>query len=94
MLRDQDAGRNVLLDETTIYLFNRHGDGNGHTNYALPAVICGGTGGFFKMGQNLALPRTSPTQVLLSLAHAMGVPLATFGSGPYADTMSLVAIEA
>jgi hypothetical protein len=54
----------TLLDETTIYLFNRHGDGNGHTNYALPAIIGGGTGSYFKMGQFLQIPSpgVSPTK--------------------------------
>ncbi len=33
----------TLLDETTVYLFNRHGDGNAHTNFALPNIILGGT---------------------------------------------------
>jgi hypothetical protein len=45
------------------------------------------------MGQNLQLPATSPTKVLISIAHAMGVPVMSFGSGPYADNMGLAAIE-
>jgi hypothetical protein len=84
----------TLLDETTIYLFNRHGDGNGHTNFALPNVILGGTGGYFKTGQVLALPKTSPTKVLISIANAMGVEVPSFGSGAYADTAPLAGITA
>jgi hypothetical protein len=84
----------TLLDQTTIYLFNRHGDGNAHTNFALPNVILGGTGGYFKTGQVLALPRTSPTQVLISIANAMGVDVKSFGSGAYADTTALAGITA
>jgi hypothetical protein len=84
----------TLLDDTTIYLFNRHGDGNGHTNFALPNVILGGTGGYFKMGQVLALPKTSPTQVLISIANAMGVDLKTFGSGAFMDVTPLPGIAA
>jgi len=84
----------TLLDETTIYLFNRHGDGNGHTNFALPNVILGGTGGYFKTGQVLALPKTSPTKVLISIANAMGVEVPSFGSGAYADTTPLAGITA
>jgi hypothetical protein len=84
----------TLLDETTVYLFNRHGDGNGHTNFALPNVILGGTGGYFKTGQVLALPKTSPTKVLISIANAMGVDVASFGSGAYADTSPLAGITA
>jgi len=84
----------TLLDETTVYLFNRHGDGNGHTNFALPNVILGGTGGYFKTGQVLALPRTSPTKALIAIAQAMGVDVPSFGSGAYADTGPLAGITA
>jgi hypothetical protein len=84
----------TMLDETTIYLFNRHGDGNAHTNFGLPNVILGGTGGYFKMGQNLSLPQTNPTQVLISIAHAMGAAVTSFGSGPYADMNELAIIKA
>jgi hypothetical protein len=84
----------TLLDDTTIYLFNRHGDGNGHTNFALPNVILGGTGGYFKTGQVLALPKTSPTQVLISIANAMGVDVKTFGSGAFLDTTPMAGITA
>ena len=30
------SGTGTILDETTIYWFNRHGDGDTHTNFALP----------------------------------------------------------
>ena len=68
-----------MLDDTTIYWFNRHGDGNTHANFALPNVILGGTGGYFKMGRWLQLPSTNPTKVLISLSNAMGVNVTTFG---------------
>jgi hypothetical protein len=84
----------TLLDQTTIYFFNRHGDGNGHTNFALPNMILGGTGGYFKTGQVLALPKTSPTEPLISIANAMGVDLPTFGSGAYVATNPLAGITA
>lgn len=86
------TGSGTLLDETTIYWFNRHGDGDSHTNYALPNVILGGTGGYFKMGRWLQLPRTSPTQVLISLANAMGVNVSRFGEGGLAATSPLAGL--
>jgi Protein of unknown function (DUF1552) len=84
----------TLLDQTTLYWFNRHGDGEGHTNFALPNVLLGGTGGYFKMGQVLSLPKTSPTKVLISIANAMGVELASLGSGALRDTAPLAGITA
>ncbi len=73
------TGTGTVLDETTIYWFNRHGDGNAHANFALPNIILGGTGGYFNMGRWLQLPKTNPTSVLISLANAMGVSVSTFG---------------
>lgn len=97
-LMDQLAAVTVpggtLLDQTTLYWFNRHGDGNSHTNFALPNVILGGTGGYFKTGQVLSLPATSPTKVLISIANAMGVNLPSFGSGSFKDTSPLAGITA
>jgi hypothetical protein len=75
------TGTGTLLDETTIYCFNRHGDGDAHTNYCLPNYILGGTGGYFKMGRWLQLPKSNPTQVLISLANSMGVNPTSFGEG-------------
>jgi hypothetical protein len=88
------ASGGTLLDQTTIYYFNRHGEGNTHTNFALPNMILGGTGGYFKMGQVMSLPKTSPTQVLISLAHSMGVPVTSFGTGAYVDTSPMAGIAA
>jgi hypothetical protein len=86
------TGVGTVLDETTIYWFNRHGDGDAHTNFALPNLILGGSGGYFDMGRWLQLPRTNPTQVLISLANAMGVEVASFGQDLYGDTSPLTGI--
>jgi len=75
----KDANGVSLLDQTVIYWFNRHGEGNFHSNWALPNVLLGGAGGYFKMGRYLQLPTTNPTQVLISIANAMGVDVPTFG---------------
>jgi Protein of unknown function (DUF1552) len=87
--RPSSTGTGTLLDETTIYWFNRHGDGNAHTNYALPNVILGGTGGYFKMGRWLQLAATNPTKVLISIANAMGVNVPSFGEPSFVDTAPL-----
>ena len=84
----------TLLDQTTIYWFNRHGDGDAHSNTNLPNIIVGGTGGYFKMGQYLQLPATNPTKVLISLANAMGVNVPTFGKDIFKDTAPLAGLTA
>jgi Protein of unknown function (DUF1552) len=100
------ASGGTLLDETAIYLFNRHGDGNVHSNYALPGIVGGGAGGYFKTGQNLQLAATNPTDVLISMGRAMGAnvpnfPLQTFKGvacpsydGPYSSSTELASIKA
>jgi hypothetical protein len=84
----------TLLDQTVLYWYNRHGDGDAHTNFALPNIILGGAGGYFRMGQVLTLDKTSPTKVLISLANAMGVQLSSLGSGAYRETTPLSGITA
>jgi hypothetical protein len=88
------TGTGTILDETTIYWFNRHGDGNAHANDALPNVILGGTGGYFKMGRWLQMPKTNPTKVLISLANAMGVNVPSFGEQGLSDTSPLAGLIA
>jgi hypothetical protein len=81
-----------LLDQTVIYWFNRHGDGDAHSNYALPNVLLGGAGGYFQMGRYLQLPTTSPTQVLIAIANAMGVDVPTFGKNEFTATSGLAGL--
>jgi hypothetical protein len=69
----------TVLDATTIYWFNRHGDGNEHGNDQLPCLLAGGSGGYFDMGRSLQLGKSNLTQVLISIAHSMGVELESFG---------------
>jgi hypothetical protein len=79
----------TLLDSTVIYWFNRHGDGDSHSNTNLPNILLGGAGGYFKMGRYLQLPATNPTKVLISIANSMGVNVPSFGKDAWVDTMPL-----
>lgn len=88
----KDSSGVSLLDQTVIYWFNRHGDGDSHSNWALPNILLGGAGGYFKMGRYLQLPTTNPTQVLVSIANALGVDVPSFGSDAYKATSGLAAL--
>ncbi len=88
----KDSNGVSLLDQTVIYWFNRHGDGDSHSNFALPNILLGGAGGYFKMGRYLQLPTTNPTQVLISIANAMGVDVPTFGKDMLAAKSGLAAL--
>jgi hypothetical protein len=89
-----DASGQTLLDQTVIYWFNRHGDGDAHSNFALPNVLLGGAGGYFRMGRFLQLPKTSPTAVLISIANAMGVDVPSFGKDAFTATSGLGGLSA
>lgn len=71
----------TVADHVLVYWFSRHGDGNSHSNHALPAVIGGGTGGAFRMGRFLRIAKSNNNQLLIAIAQAMGVPLEEFGYG-------------
>lgn len=90
---DATTGK-TLLDSTVIYWFNRHGDGDSHSNTNLPNVLLGGAGGYFQMGRYLQLPSTNPTQVLISIANAMGVSVPTFGKDAWSANSALSGISA
>ena len=63
----------TMLDHTTIFLYNRHGEGETHSNFALPNLVLGGTGGYFRMGRYTQNGRINPTNLLVSVAHSMGL---------------------
>lgn len=88
----KDSAGVSLLEQTVIYWFNRHGDGDTHTNYALPNILLGGSGGYFRMGRFLRLPATSPTKVLISMANSMGVDPGTFGEFEFSETDALAGL--
>jgi len=87
-----DGTGKTLLDQTVIYWFNRHGDGNAHSNTNLPNVLLGGTGGYFRMGRHLQLPSTNPTTALISIANSMDVDVPTFGKDAWIGNAPLTGL--
>lgn len=75
-------GEGTLLDSTTVLFGSGMGDGNRHTNTDLPIVLAGGG---FEGGQFKQLPAEGPGKVplcnlLLGIAHRMGVRADSFGT--------------
>jgi hypothetical protein len=88
-------GGGTLLDQTLVYFYFRHSDGNVHGNSNLPSILAGGAGGFFgPMGRFLSLPRTNPMSLLLTVAAAFGVEVDGFGVGTSRATEPLSAVLA
>ena len=70
----------TLYDQTLVWWMFRHGDGNAHANFAVPAILAGGAGGHFgPLPRYLNLPSTSYAHLPFSLVTAMGIPIDAFG---------------
>jgi hypothetical protein len=75
----EPGGQGSLLDNTTIMWTNELGKGNSHTMDNIPFVLVG-NGLDFKMGQSLKFKKVAHNRLLLSLTHAFGHRLKTFGN--------------
>ena len=72
-------GEGTLLDNTLILWTNELGKGNSHTLDNIPFVLVG-NGCNFKMGRSLKFDKVAHNRLWLSIAHAMGHELQTFGN--------------
>jgi hypothetical protein len=74
-----------LLDNTLVLLCSELGDGNSHDHDSVPFVLAGKAGGALKPGRYLNYTgknggENEPhTKLLVSVAHAMDVPIDSFG---------------
>ncbi len=73
-------GERSLLGNSIVYINSEFGDGDGHNQFQLPAIVAGNAGGKFKTGQHIALPdRTPVSNILLTILQTMGVARDSFG---------------
>jgi hypothetical protein len=78
----EPGGNGTLLDNTTIVWTNELGKGNSHTLDNIPFVLVG-NGLDFKMGRSLQFKKVAHNRLLLSIAHAFGHDVKTFGNPDY-----------
>ncbi len=86
MLELMDAvpeGDGTLLDNTAVLWCNELSRGNAHSRTDMAYVLAGGCGGYFRTGRWLNYAGENHNDLLVSLCHAMGVPVATFGNPAY-----------
>lgn len=74
----EPGGQGSMLDHTTIVWTNELGKGNSHSLDNIPFVLVGGGLGF-KSGQALRFDNVPHNRLWLSIAHAFGHHLTTFG---------------
>ena len=68
-----------MLDHTLVIWTNELGKGNSHTLNNIPFILAGNGFGF-RMGRSMNCENSNHNRFLLSLAHAVGHPLETFGN--------------
>ena len=68
-----------MLDHTLVIWTNELGKGNSHTLDHIPFILIGNGFGF-NMGRSKWCENSTHNRLLLSLAHAVGHPLETFGN--------------
>ena len=75
----EPGGSGSLLDNTLLVWTNELGKGNSHTQDNIPFVLIG-NGLDFRMGRSLKLPKVAHNRLWLSMAHAMGDRIKSFGN--------------
>ncbi len=75
----EPGGTGSMLDHTTILWTNELGKGNSHTHDDVPFMLCGGGLGF-KPGRALQFDSAAHNRLWLSIAHAFGHDIKTFGN--------------
>jgi len=78
----EPTGEGSMLDHTLLIWTNELGKGNSHTLDNIPCVIVGGGAGF-KMGRSLKFPEVPHNRLWMTVAHAMGHEISTFGKADF-----------
>jgi Protein of unknown function (DUF1552) len=79
-----------MLDGSVVVGMNSMRTGT-HETTAVPVLMAGSCGGYFKTGRSLALPAGTPNNgLLVALCNAMGTPVATFGEKSYGGELTVL----
>lgn len=85
----EPGGSGTMLDHTTIIWTNELGKGNSHSLDNIPFVMVGGGLGF-RTGMAHAFDNIPHNRLWITLAHAFGHPIQTFGHKQYSEGGPLV----
>jgi hypothetical protein len=73
-------GDGTVLDHTLIVVVSEHSEGQFHTQENMPFFFAGGASDYFRMGRYVQFGDKTHNDMLLSIAHAMGLEdVTTFG---------------
>ena len=82
-MKSVPEGDGTLLDHTAVLWCTEIADGPTHARRNVPWLLAGSCGGAFTTGRVVDLGGRSHADLLLSLCHALGVELASFGNPAY-----------
>jgi hypothetical protein len=82
-LKALPEGDGTVFDTTAIVWVNELSNGQAHSRRDMVYVIAGGCGGHFDTGRFLQFAGTPHNDLLVSLCHAAGVDVQTFGNPAY-----------
>ena len=82
-----------ILDNSLFLAMNNMRTGT-HETTAVPVVMAGSLGGYFKTGQSLALSGVNNNRLLLSILAGFGYPMTTFGTTSYCTGGPLTQLNA
>lgn len=72
-------GEGTMLDHTVILWINELAQGNTHSHQRMPFVLAGDLAGHFRTGRYLNYGNSPHNNLLVSLCHAYGIDVQTFG---------------
>jgi hypothetical protein len=82
-------GEGTLLDNSVVLWVNELGKGNSHTRRDLPFVLAGNCQGYFNTGRYMSYGGADEQayhgRLLVSMCHAMGYPVSSFGMPEYSE---------
>lgn len=78
-------GDGTLLDNTAVLWVNELGKGNSHTRRDIPFMLAGSCQGYFDTGRYVDAGGAPHGQLLVSLAHAMGYEIPSFGAAQHSN---------
>lgn len=73
-------GSGTLLDRSLVYAFTDHGEARLHSMKKFPLFTAGGANGRMKTGYHLAAEGETTSRVALTVQHALGLPIASWGT--------------
>jgi hypothetical protein len=77
--RPEPGGQGSMLDHSIVFCFSEVADGNVHNHDDMPYLLAGGGGGALKPGRIVQYNNEPHTNLLVSLAQAMGDNITRFG---------------